>query len=455
MLGSVIKTMFPRQESAPRVQATSTERVLEPQPQTGQRDTVVTFLGSTRSRALDGYLAAWGPLIERRGWKHRIVNGGNAGEVERMFADGLAGTFAFAYGFAGMGTELEGTTQSGARSFWSLARTPFLKILGDHPSYFLDRHFDLSPYSINVYGYPEHREFHRRMAPGRPSAVMPLAAVDPLPAHTVDRETKKRGKVLFLKNGNDPEALRTRWRDRLPPLVARVLLELSERLTPSATQPVTCEDIEHAAVEHVMERLGFDLSSDLRMLALYIAQLDDYVRRAKSTMIVRALLDLPVEVHGELWSHVDLAGKRAQLVPSGDYFVSRELMKDALAVIDMTPNSERGIHERFVRAASRHTLCVTNDTPALRQQFPEATKAVFAFDPDSIRDRVEWVLSHPGEAVDLGLEIGARFAARHPEDQLIEFFAGIAEHYTLLADGNPMVQDFFVWPPTRLHGGAA
>jgi hypothetical protein len=456
MLGSVLKTMFPRPgESTGPAQSPVVDLVLEPQPQAGQRDTVVTFLGSTRSRALDGYLAAWGPMLERRGWKHRVVRGSNPGEFERMFADGLAGRFAFAYGFAGMGTELEGASPSGARSLWSLTRTPFLKLLGDHPSYFLDRHFDLSPYTINVYGYPEHRDFHRRMAPGRPSALMPLAAADPLPAHVIDGERKKRGKVLFLKNGNDPEALRLRWRDRLPPLVARALLELSERLVPSEARPVSCDDIERAAIEHVMERLGFDLESDLRMLSLYIAQLDDYVRRAKSTMIARALLDLPVEVRGELWSHVDFAGRRARLVPSGDYFVSRDLMKDALAVIDMTPNSDSGIHERFVRAASRYTLCITNDTRALRQQFPSATRAAFTFDPSSIRERVEWALSRPAEAVELGLEIGTQFAARHTEDDLGEFFAGVAEHYALLAHGNPMVQDFFVWPPARLHGGAA
>jgi phosphoglycolate phosphatase len=54
-----------------------------------------------------------------------------------------------------MGTELEGTTPSGARSFWSLAKTPFLKLVGDHPSYYLDRHFDLSLSRISGSEDPE------------------------------------------------------------------------------------------------------------------------------------------------------------------------------------------------------------------------------------------------------------------------------------------------------------
>lgn len=457
MLGQVLKTMFPRPAvpASPERADAGGELVLEPQPSAGRRDTVVTILGHTRSRALEGYLAAWGPMLERRGLKHRVVQGTHPAELERMFADGLAGAFAFAYGFAGIGTELEGTTPSGARSFWSITKTPFLKILGDHPSYFLDRHFDVSPFTINLYGYPEHRDFHRRMAPGRPSALVPLAPVDPLPVDSINAEKKRSGRILFLKNGNDPEALRTLWRDRLPPLVARSLLELSERLTPTRSAPVTCEDIERTAIAHVMGRLGFDLASDLRMLSLYVAQLDDYVRRVKSTMIARALLDLPVEVHGELWSHVDFGGRKAKLVPTGDYFASRDMMQQALAVIDMTPNSDLGIHERFVRAASRHTLCITNDTSALRDQFPDATPAAFAFDPDSIRERVEWALRQPDDAVALGMRIGSRFAERHREDGLGEFFAGLAEHYALLAQGHPHLQDFFVWPPNRLHGGAA
>jgi hypothetical protein len=455
MLGSMLKTMFPRPGADPGARPDRTSGiVLEPQPQGGTRDTVVTILGHTRSRALDGILAAWGPMLERCGWKHRIVHGNNAAEIEQMFADGLLGTFAFAYGFVGMGAELEGSTSAGPRNFWSIAKTPFLKILGDHPSYYLDRHFDVSPYTVNLYGFPEHRDFHRRMAPGRPSALMPLVPFDALPAAAVDCEKKKAGRILFLKNGNNPEALRALWRDRLPERIARCLLELSEQLVPTAQRPVTCDDIERASIAHVMDRLRFDLGSDLRLLALYIAQLDDYVRRAKSTMIARALLDLPVEVHGELWGHVDFCGRRARLVPSGDYFVSRDLMKHALAVIDMTPNSELGLHERFVRAASRHTLCITNDTPALREQFPDASRAAFRFAPESIRERVEWALDRPGDAVELGMKVGARFAERHHEEDLAEFFAGIAEHFALPGEGNRMMQDFFVWPPHRLHGGA-
>lgn len=461
MLTSVLKTMLlrPAANEAPRQKPDSGQRpesvVLPLHPMTGRRDTVVTFLGRTRSRALDGYLAAWGAMLGRRGLNHRVVNAGNPAEVEGMFADALAGTFAFGYGFAGIGADQEGVTDGAARSLWSLSRTPFLKILGDHPAYFLDRHFDISPFTINAYGYPEHQDFHRRIAPGRPSALMPVAPLDALPESAIDPETKRQGKILFLKNGNDPEALRTRWRDRLPELVARSLLELSERLAPSATNAVTCADIERVAIDHVMDRLGFDLGSDLRLLALYIAQIDDYVRRVKSTLIARALLDLPVEVHGELWSHVDFAGRQAKLASSGDYFASRDLMKGALAVIDMTPNSDLGLHERFVRAASRHTLCITNDNRAVRERFPEATQATFAFDADSIRDRVSWALDHPADAVDLGRRVGVSFAARHREEDLADFFEGIAQHFQLLAHGNPMIQDFFVWPPARLHGGAA
>jgi hypothetical protein len=284
---------------------------------------------------------------------------------------------------------------------------------------------------------------------------MPVTPADPLPASAIDTGAKRRGKILFLKNGNDPEALRARWRERLPDLVASSLLELSERLVPTAAAPVTCVDIERVAIEHVLDRMRFDIGSDLRVLALYVAQLDDYVRRVKSTLIARALLDLPVEIHGELWSHVDFAGRRARLVPSGDYFVSRDLMKDALAVIDMTPNSDLALHERFVRAASRHTLCITNETRTLREDYPAIAGTAFAFDADSIRERVEWALEHPEDVVEFGMQVGAAFAARHKEEDLGGFFAGIAQHFQLLAHGNPMIQDFFVWPPARLHGGSA
>jgi len=372
-----------------------------------------------------------------------------------MFADAMSGAFAFGYGFAGFGAELAGTADGVRRNFWSLCRTPFFKMLGDHPAYFLDRHYHHSDYLVNVYGYPEHRDFYARIAPGRPAAVPPVAPIDPLDAKEIDFDAKTRGKVYFLKNGNDPEALRAKWRERLGELVARTLLELSEALTPSSEFDVTCVDIERIATRHVAERLYFDLSTDVRLLALYVAQLDDYVRRVKSTLIARAVLDLPVEVHGELWSHVDFEGRRAKLVSSGDYFVSRELLRGALAIIDMSPNSALGLHERFVRAASRHTLCITNDTPAIAPVHSNATAATFRFSADSIRDRVAWALEHPEAAVALGASVGEAFGARHSTDDLTNFFDGVTQHFHVVARGNPFIQDFFVWPPVGTADAAA
>lgn len=459
MLGGMLRALLrPETTRSPDTEralpAERAEPGLEPIPAgaRGPRDIVMTFRGHTRSSVLDGVFAAWRDIFARHGLELVVLDLENSqDDGERMMNLVRSERVAFGIGFAGAGCDITVETDGAMANMWELSGTPFFKLLGDHPSYFLDRHFVSSPWHVNVYGYPEHLRFwERHRTRSGVGGVLPAAPLDPLPEAEIDFAAKARGRIVFLKNGNDPEALRIAWRERLPVSVAASLHAIAETIAANIATVDRPEDLEAIVRAHFSRDARIDVSADLAHLAFLLAQCDDFARRSKSTMIARALLDLPIEVHGDLWGHVEFAGHRATLVGGGDYFRSRDLIRDSLAVIDMTPNTTGAVHERFVRAASRFTCCLTNQTDALRNGYPGSEQSTFRFTPDSIRERVSWALDHPADCVALGRRIGQQFAARSGEADFVRFFTDCADHLGMLRQAHHGIQDFVVWPARQL-----
>ena len=98
-------------------------------------------------------------------------------------------------------------------------------------------------------------------------------------------------------------------------------------------------------------------------MPFFAAQLDDYLRRIKSEMIATAILDFPVIVQGDLWGHVDFAGRSARLVPGEDFVASRRVFADELGVIDMSPNMDTEPHDRVQRAAGFVDIVLARSNP--------------------------------------------------------------------------------------------
>ena len=151
---------------------------------------------------------------------------------------------------------------------------------------------------------------------------------------------------------------------------------------------------------------------------------------------------------------MDFHGRRAKWVRSGDYFTSRQLMRDALAVIDMTANTRRLPHERFMRALGRYTFCISNETDWVQRQFPAHHHALsYSFTADSIRDRVERTLGDRQATVEAGVEMGRAAHATLPEQLVVDFLQSVSEHVRLASGDAPALQSYFLWPQSRREPG--
>jgi len=421
-----------------------------PFPGAKERSVVVVCFGMSRSDPFKNVAKMLADIYSSLGLHCYVFDMLNATwpnlPLEALFRENQV---RYGVGWGGIGADAEVNVEGRPYNAWLLTGTPFFKMIGDHPAYFLDVNHSPSALLVNVYGFAEHRDFYsRHMQTQAYGAVVPLQPIDPLEPSQLDFKAKESGKIVFLKNGNDPEALRRNWHARLPASVARILMEMSEDLLSTLASERTWR-IEELVVSHFAD-LGVSVADRVKFLAFYIAQLDDYLRRIKSNMIAESLLDFPIEVHGECWEHLDFAGRKATLVPFGDYARSKQLIADGLCVLDMAPNTHSVPHERFMRCASRYTLCLTNRIDFLEQTFAPFGQPLFDFTPDSIRESVSAVLDDPARHVEIGRAVGVEFARLYSPTAIVDFFEMMADQILVQEGEDPQIQPFLVWPPKRL-----
>jgi hypothetical protein len=284
----------------------------------------------------------------------------------------------FALSFFGGGQDISFRSNDEVLNLWATAGVPFVRVFGDIPAYFPDAHVQVHPNAINFYGHAEHFDFYRNWfdSSGLSLPMQPIL-YDLLAERPTDLSRKIIGKtIVFPKNGNCPEKLVGYWRSSLPPTIAKALESLAAELGSSfmIDKPV---NIAEKLVQYFSD-ISIDLGNRKRLVFFMTAQIDDYLRRIKSTMIAKTLLDFPIVVRGANWSHIDFTGKRARLDTDADYGRTRQIIDDSLAIIDMSPNTQQ-FHDRVQRAAGRYTAFLTNRQKSFTENFENYKSFTFEF----------------------------------------------------------------------------
>ncbi len=409
---------------------------------------VLFIAGRSANDALGAAGRAHRALYESLGYEFVELDFAAPGALERLDRQLQLGDIELAFSAMGMGADFKVTRSDGTEgNLWETIGVPYLSLKGDSPAYFFDRHVMKSPWHACLYFYPEHLELRRRL-PLTPAlyGLVPTVPFDSVRRDDVDFRAKESGRILYLKNGNDPDKLVSAWRAAMPAPTFELLTELAGELAATMTTEAGY-DIDALVMAAFRDR-GWDLSEFLNLRLFFVAQLDDYLRRVKSVLIADAIADFPVVVQGLNWEHFDFSKRRATYVHGGDYTQSRAQILDALAIVDMSPNTQRAPHDRPMRAFGLYTLCLTNEQRFFAEQFPDAGRFTYRFDRDAIRERVADVLAHPRRYVELGRELGEHFQKTRRPVQFAQFMLDTAAHVRLaLSPRPPGLQDFFAWPP--------
>jgi len=414
---------------------------------TNQEKVVLVLPGAGANNAIQGMMSEFGRALAAHGLNTVHIT---FDPPELKYAVDLmaAGNVSFALTWLGIGQDISVTDQNGRElNAWDALRVPLVKIHADHPAYFSNRHRDMPKSSVNLYMAAEFMEFRRRWLPDERAltGLVPPWPIAPLARSDVNLGKRRNGKLVFLKNGNSPRGLQQLWRERLAPTLSGLLNTMAEEIAPIGLRPGKL--LVGNFVADCMEGRGIDPDSAAPLMPFFTAQLDDYLRRLKSEMIAKAILDFPVIVQGDLWEHVDFSGRRARLVPGEDFIASRRVFADELGVIDMSPNMDSEPHDRMQRAAGSYSLVLSNKQSWIDNEFPGFDDLTFEFDPASIKARIADVLAHPDRYLELGVGFGEKFREVHPMEAFSRRVVELAEIAALNCSAEkPLLQPFFVWP---------
>ena len=389
-------------------------------------------------------------LFEKLGHDFVEVDFAQPGALELLNRAIQEKSVEFVYSAAGIGADFRGTTSDGKEvNLWEGIGVPFISLKGDSPAYYFARHVMPSPWYACLYFFPEHLELRRRF-PLTPAlyGLVPPRPFDMTDKREIDFRKKETGKLLFLKNGNDPEQLIRIWREAMPAATFIMLTELAGELSSGINTEIGY-DIDAFVTTCFFDK-GWDIGEFTNLRLFFVAQLDDYLRRIKSMLVADVLADFPVEIHGFNWDHFDFSHRRATFVPGGDYTESKQRIIDSLGIVDMSPNTQRAPHDRAMRAFGLCTLCLTNEQRFFREQFTNSGMFSYRFEKDHLAATIAEVLAHPRQYVELGLDVAEQFRKnRRPED-FAQFMLDTASHIRLGSGPRPAgLQDFFVWPPAR------
>jgi hypothetical protein len=410
---------------------------------------VVFLTGRTMNDALAAAGRAHRKLFEVAGHEFVEINFSEAGAEELLNRTIREQSIEFVYSAAGAGADFRGTTPDGKElNLWELMRVPFISLKGDSPVYYFARHIMPTPWHACLYFFPEHLDLRRRL-PLTPAlyGLVPPRPYDMIDKRQVDFRKKEKGKLLFLKNGNDPEKLVQMWRNVTAPATFIVLTELAGELVSGINTEIGY-DIDGFVTSYLFDK-GWDIREFTNLRLFFVAQLDDYLRRIKSTMVADALADFPVEIHGFNWEHFDFSHRRATYIPGGDYSESKQQIIDSLGIVDMSPNTQRAPHDRAMRAFGLCTLCVTNEQRYFKEQFSNSDLFSYRFEKEHLAAKIADVLEHPKRYVELGLDVAEQFRRNCAPHDFAQYMVDTAS-FIRLANGPRLagLQDFFVWPPS-------
>lgn len=355
----------------------------------------------------------------------------------------------FAFSYLGLGADLSWQAQDSDQqvNLWEYHNIPFLKLQGDLPSYYIQRHGPTPATSANIYCSPEFSQVQNWYFSEHKTVniINPPIIFDQQPIENIDFNKRKNGTLVFLKNGNDPQQLMMMWHKQLPSSMAQDLCDIAEALLPPI---LNCEPInifEH--ILHFVEAKMGDAFACRDIVRLYSAQLDDFFRRVKSTMLAASLKKFPVKIIGKHWEHVD-DGKSVATFSNDINFSqhSKEIFEQELGLVDMTANIDLNVHDRFSRAAGNYAFILTNKTSWMQENLPEFDDYTYIFNKDQFENKLAYLLDNKDEVIEKGKLLGEVVNAKIDNQIFVKQLVDAAEKIKFAhAKNKPAMQGFYVW----------
>ena len=276
-----------------------------------------------------------------------------------------------AFGQAGVG----GRLLNADGVLWDALRVPFISVLADSPSQLPTNHQIAAIYVANGYVYKDWLDVWRRFV-----RSPQIAGLLPQPAlRNSQRDatpwSERRHRMVLVKTGRAPEEHRRSW-SGWPRRFRAIVEDCAAAALAAGVGDIT--DVFLAAADHH----GLALEGRPEVLFFLMNAADLYLRDLRSTAMVQALLDLPVDVIGRGWDHLKSGSHRARFHPPLDAETLPLLFAETQFLLNTLPNFSYGTHERVLYGFAGRCCVVTNENADMRQRFRDLP-TYFAIDTES------------------------------------------------------------------------
>lgn len=335
-----------------------------------------------------------GEEFELLGFKLERVIVGDAGWEDHLQQLLRNEQVLFAMGFSGVGTDLY--TEENVL-IWEAAQTPFINWSCDHPCYFPSRHAISSPWLMHCFVFPDHARYALEHfdASGMTSHVH-LA----MPRSSAFDEThlplnERNQRFIYTKSGKDINKIEKIW-SGLPYFQQKILFGASEELFDKNTESAL------PIIQKVAQELGLFLGGKNALTMKLMREIDSYVRFKRANIVMETLMDMPIDVFGTGWEHLDWSNaKHANYYGSVPLSDSRTTLSKYLGSISIHPLIEDSVHDRNFFAIAANVVPVSDSNRYSRSMMPLLEPYAFNFESQSIKSAVERVIGNPQEALDL------------------------------------------------------
>ncbi len=338
---------------------------------------ILAFVGENENGILRVHSNDLLDLVRPHGLTGQVIDMSSpswADELQQAIKSGVL----FAWGAAGIGARL----RIGKQWLWDTLEVPFVSLLSDSPCWMPANHHVPSRYIANGYVFRDWLDVQRRLIRSRQiSTVLPHGIIgNALRDATPWSERPHR--MVFVKTGQAPALHRSRWLG-LPPRFRAVLEDASAAVLHRGVGDITETYLQ------CLEHHGLYLEQRADVLFALMRELDVYVRDYRSTALVHALLDLPVDVIGRGWEHTARLGGKARFHSALEASSLPTLYSQTQYLLNTMPNFGTCTHERVLHGFASKCCVVTNENAAMRERFgPLPT--YFGIDTESagLADRV-------------------------------------------------------------------
>ena len=306
-----------------------------------QQNRVLAIVYQSANNVLLASTQAFTAGLTALGYRVDILDLQREENFRRMFELLQSGEVAFGLGLQGVGSQLH----AGEQNLWHAARTPFVSLHYDHPSYCIGNHLGDSPFVGNMYHYQSMKTiFDKYIFPLRPfprlsSCVMSNCfPISDAPDDFDDRPIR----FLYLKTGVSLDEYEQHFNSLPTPLRDGVW----DRIREAEKNPnLSLCDL----AASLFDQATFFLPDTQVEFWAIVKGMDLYLRGKRAIDMVEWLKHQEgAVIIGNGWDAIDKTGARATFKPSLDANPAAQLYAQTQIICNTNPYADDLVHERVI-----------------------------------------------------------------------------------------------------------